>query len=234
MLDVLLATSPDSRAPAACFARCTRTSRSVVDRPPASTSATRAYSSRSSVAFQPFHTLADTARMSATVRISSSRSRSGDWMVSARSRMVFGSSMSRLNAVALSSRWCSTSQETVSVSSAVRPSAGPDLQREFRAEFGMIAAAALGRCRAGSSPCTARAGTAICSTSSDATGAICDQLAAFHRVEDFHRLDRVLIDGEDMIGVELHLADDAAPSPADSGRETRSRSGSSATCAPSG
>ena len=182
----------------------------MVDRPPASTSATRAYSSRSNVAFQPFHTFGDTARMSATVRISNNRSRSGDWMVSARSRIVFGSSMSRLNAVALSSRWCSTSQETVSVSSAVMPKRRANLQREFGAEFGMIAAAALGDVVQDHRHVQRTAGLELLDQFRRDRRDL-DQFAALHRVEDFYRLDRVLIDGEDMIGVELHLADDAAP-----------------------
>ena len=70
-----------SNASAAALARLTRTSRSVVESPPASTSATRAYISRSSVAFQPFHTFGETARMSATVSTCSSFSRSGDCIV---------------------------------------------------------------------------------------------------------------------------------------------------------
>ena len=86
------------------FTREIRASRSVVESPPSRTSATRAYSSRSKVAFHPFHTFGETARMSETVRISSNRNRSGDWMVSAKSRIVFGSSISRENAVWLSIR----------------------------------------------------------------------------------------------------------------------------------
>ena len=103
-VSISAACQSDSNRAAACLARFTRTSRSVVESPPASTSATRAYSSRSRVAFHPFHTFGDTARMSATVSTSNSRSRSGDWMVSARSRIVFGSSISRLNAAWLSNR----------------------------------------------------------------------------------------------------------------------------------
>ncbi len=111
--------------------------------------------------------------MSATVSTSNSRSRSGDWIVSARSRMVFGSSMSRLNAVWLSSRWCSTSQETVSVSSAVSPSAGADFQRQFGTELGMVAAAALGDVVQQHGRRRARGATATGPIRSVATGAIC-------------------------------------------------------------
>ncbi len=50
-----------------------------------------------------------------------------------------------------------------------------------------------------------------CSISSEATGAIGFKFAALQRVQHADRLDRMLVDGEDVVGVELHLADDARP-----------------------
>ena len=124
--------------------------------------------------------------------------------------MVFGSSMSRLNAVWLSSRWCSTSQETVSVSSADSPSAGPTFEREFGAELGMIAAAALGDVVQQHRQ-VQRAARLQMIDQADGDRRDLRQLAALQRVQHAHRLDRVLVDGEDVVGVELHLADDARP-----------------------
>ena len=201
---------PASSAAAACFARCTRTSRSVVDSPPASTSATRAYNSRSSVAFQPFHTFDDTARISATVRISNKRNRSGDWMVSARSRIVFGSSMSRLNADRAEQQMMQHQPGNCLGFLGRQPKPRTDLQREFRAEFGMIAAAALADVVHNHRHVQRAAGFDLLDEFGGDRRDL-RQFAALHRVEDLHRLDRMLVDGEDMIGVELHLADDAAP-----------------------
>ena len=51
-----------------------------------------------------------------------------------------------------------------------------------------------------------------------------DKFAALHHVQHAHRLDRVLVDGEHVVGVELHLPDDARPVRHDTGRGIRSRS----------
>lgn len=59
---------------------------------------------RSSAPFHPFHTVGPTARISAAVRASSRRSRSGDCTFATKSSMVLGSLASRLKAVRLMSR----------------------------------------------------------------------------------------------------------------------------------
>ena len=66
--------------------------------------------------------------MSATVSTSSSFSRSGLCTTLAKSRMVLGSPMSRLKAIGLIRRWCSTSQATVSVSAALMPKRGQSVR----------------------------------------------------------------------------------------------------------
>ena len=73
--------------------------------------------------------------MSATVNISSSLSRSGLCTTSAKSRMVRASEMSRLKAMALISRWCSTSQATVSVSAALMPKRGQSVRAIWAPTF---------------------------------------------------------------------------------------------------
>ena len=72
--------------------------------------------------------LGPTARMSATVNSNSSFSRSGLCTTSAKSLIVRGSLMSRLKAIELISRWCSTSQTTVSVSAALMPKRGQSVR----------------------------------------------------------------------------------------------------------
>ena len=74
--------------------------------------------------FHPFHVPGPTAQISTTVSTSSSRRRSGLCTTSAKSRIVLKSVRSRLNAVCDISRWCRTSQATVSVSAAVSPKRG--------------------------------------------------------------------------------------------------------------
>ncbi|MNL73721.1 hypothetical protein D3C87_1992220 [compost metagenome] len=66
--------------------------------------------------------------MSATVRMSRSFSRSSVCTVAAKLSIVLGSPRSRLCATVDMSRWCSTSQATVSVCAEVRPKRGPSLR----------------------------------------------------------------------------------------------------------
>ena len=49
------------------------------------------------------------------------------------------------------------------------------------------------------------------STSSEAIGRDLSEFPPFQRIEDAHRFDGVLVHGENMVGIELHLADDAGP-----------------------
>jgi endogenous inhibitor of DNA gyrase (YacG/DUF329 family) len=70
--------------------------------------------------------------MSQTVRISSSFSRSADCTTAAKSSIVLRSFRSRVCAVIDITRWCSTSQATVSVSAGDRPSRG-QMRRAMRA-----------------------------------------------------------------------------------------------------
>ena len=74
--------------------------------------------------FQPFQTPGPTARMSQTVRIIKSFSRSGLCTMLAKVSIVLGSAMSRDWAVMLIVRCCSMSQATVSVSAGLSPSRG--------------------------------------------------------------------------------------------------------------
>ena len=79
---------------------------------------------RISVAFQAVQTPGPTAVMSATVRMVRSFRRSRLCTIAAKRSMVFGSERSRLWAVIDISRWCSTSQDTISVSAWLRPKRG--------------------------------------------------------------------------------------------------------------
>ena len=78
------------------------------------------------------------------VSSSSRRRRSGDCTCSAKSRIVLKSERSRLNAVADISRWCRTSQATISGLAGGEPEARTQLHRDLGAEFRMVAAAPLG------------------------------------------------------------------------------------------
>jgi len=132
--------------------------------------------------------------------------------------------MSRLNAVWLSMRWCKhQARKTVSVSSAVRPSAGPTSSAILRADLRVVAATSLGDVVQQHRQ-VQRAPRLQMLDQFRGDRRDLRQFAALHGVQHADRFDRVLIDGEDVIGVELHLPDDARPVGDESGRGTRSRS----------
>ncbi len=85
-----------------------------------------------------------TARMSQTVRISSSRSRSSVCTIAASASAVFGSERSRPCAMFDMIRCCSTSQATRSVSAAREAEPRRQLARDFGAGDRMVLLAALG------------------------------------------------------------------------------------------
>ena len=116
----------------------------------------------------------------------------------------------------------------------VRPSVGPTLQRQFGANLANDRRRGPWRCRASASPDTARGAIAPARSGPTATGAISTSSPRSIGLRTRDRLDRVLIDGEDVVGVELHLPDDAAPVRQCSGRGSRSRSSIASQRAPSG
>ena len=87
---------------------------------------------------------------------------------------------------------------------------GPDMQRDFGAQFGMVAAAAFRDVVQQKRHVERAARLHLVDQRARHRGDF-DQLAGLDGVEDLDRLDGVNVDGKNMVGVELHLADDAAP-----------------------
>ena len=90
------------------------------------------------------------------------------------------------------------------------PKRRPHRQRQFGPQFGVVATAALAdvvhQHRQVQRPARLHLLDQIGRDRRDLR-----QFPALHHVQDTDRFDRVLIDGEDMVGVELHLPDDAGP-----------------------
>ena len=85
-----------------------------------------------------------------------------------------------------------------------------DLGGYFCTEYGVVAAAAFGDIVQEHCHVEGAAGLQVFYQTAGDWGYVCE-FAALQGVQDADRLDRVLVDGEDVVGVELHLAYHAGP-----------------------
>ena len=187
---------PVARARAACGRR-----------PAAARSRSRG--ARSSWPFQPFQMPGPTARMSATVSTSSSFSRSGLCTMLAKSRMVFGSPMSRLKATSLMVRCCSISQATVRSRRALRPRRGHSSRAMRAPSMRVVLGRGPWRCRAGTPRRRGRDGSGWSGRSWWTAACVLGELAALDVGQHADGADQVLVHRVVVVHVELHHRHDA-------------------------